>query len=161
MEFPARGVAEAEPRVDAGFTHVALAVQNVDRSIDFYRRFARMELVHHRRDDATGTRVVWLSDRTRPFVLVLIETQQVEHVLGGTFCHLGVACSARQEVERLVTEARLMGYETTGPHDSGPPVGYWAYIVDPDGHNLELSYGQFVGSTVASSASGGASPAAT
>jgi hypothetical protein len=27
-------------------------------------------------------------------------------------------------------------------------VGYWAYIVDPDGHNLEISYGQEVGFTV-------------
>ena len=35
-----------------------------------------------------------------------------------------------------------------GPVDSGPPVGYWAYIVDPDGHNLEISYGQEVGLTV-------------
>ncbi len=35
-----------------------------------------------------------------------------------------------------------------GPIDSGPPVGYWGYIVDPDGHNLELSYGQEVGLTI-------------
>jgi hypothetical protein len=35
-----------------------------------------------------------------------------------------------------------------GPIDSGPPVGYWGYIVDPDGHNLELSFGQEVGLTV-------------
>jgi hypothetical protein len=36
----------------------------------------------------------------------------------------------------------------SGPYDSGPPVGYWAIIPDPDGHNLELSYGQEVGLTV-------------
>ena len=34
------------------------------------------------------------------------------------------------------------------PNDYGPPVGYWAYIVDPDGHNLEISYGQEVGLAV-------------
>jgi hypothetical protein len=27
-------------------------------------------------------------------------------------------------------------------------VGYWAVVVDPDGHNLELSHGQEVGLTV-------------
>ena len=37
-----------------------------------------------------------------------------------------------------------------GPEDSGPPVGYWAYVVDPDGHNLEVSFGQDVGLTVQS-----------
>ena len=39
-----------------------------------------------------------------------------------------------------------------GPFDSGPPVGYWAIIPDPDGHNLELSYGQEVGTTVSGAA---------
>jgi hypothetical protein len=28
--------------------------------------------------------------------------------------------------------------------DHGPPVGYWGSVTDPDGHNLELSYGQEV-----------------
>ena len=28
------------------------------------------------------------------------------------------------------------------PEDSGPPVGYWALLRDPDGHTLEISYGQ-------------------
>jgi hypothetical protein len=27
-------------------------------------------------------------------------------------------------------------------------VGYWAYVVDPDGHNLEVSFGQDVGLAV-------------
>jgi lactoylglutathione lyase len=33
--------------------------------------------------------------------------------------------------------------------DFGPPVGYWAFIADPDGNTLELSFGQEVGLTVA------------
>jgi len=36
-----------------------------------------------------------------------------------------------------------------GPTDSGPPVGYWAFLRDPDGHTLEVSYGQEVETTVA------------
>ena len=36
------------------------------------------------------------------------------------------------------------GHRVLGPYDEGPPVGYWAIIVDPDGHNLELSFGQEV-----------------
>jgi len=32
--------------------------------------------------------------------------------------------------------------------DSGYPVGYWAFINDPDGHVLEISYGQEIGLTV-------------
>ena len=44
--------------------------------------------------------------------------------------------------------ARNEGRLKLGPLDSGEPVGYWAFIEDPDGHNLEISYGQEVGFTV-------------
>ena len=55
---------------------------------------------------------------------------------------------ARADVDRLCELARADGRTVLGPVDSGPPVGYWAYLVDPDGHNLEISYGQEVGLTV-------------
>src|SRR3546814_314086 len=35
-----------------------------------------------------------------------------------------------------------------GPEDWGAPVGYWAYIADPDGNVLEISHGQQVELTV-------------
>jgi catechol 2,3-dioxygenase-like lactoylglutathione lyase family enzyme len=130
---------------DVGATHLALVAADLGRSIDFYRRYARMQVVHDRSDPA-GTRVVWLSDLTRPFVLVLIQGQ-VDARLGG-FCHLGVGCASRQEVDRLCQEARREGCLALGPLDSGYPVGYWAFLRDPDGHNLEISHGQEVGLTV-------------
>ena len=34
------------------------------------------------------------------------------------------------------------------PKDAGYPVGYWAYLKDPDNHTLEISFGQEVGLTV-------------
>jgi catechol 2,3-dioxygenase-like lactoylglutathione lyase family enzyme len=129
--------------VDVGLTHVALVVRDVEASIAFYERFAKMQVVHRRRD---ATEVVWLSDLTRPFVIVLIEGQ-VDARLAG-FCHLGVGCESREEVDRLCSEAKQDDRLALGPCDSGYPVGYWAFIRDPDGHNLEISYGQEVGFTV-------------
>lgn len=133
--------------VDRGLTHVALPVTDIDASIVFYRRYADMEVVHRRRDDDTETTVVWISDRTRPFVIVLIEQPAVSHTLGG-FAHLGIGCATRDEVDRRCQDARDEGREVLGPRDSGYPVGYWAIIPDPDGHNLELSHGQEVGLAV-------------
>ena len=133
-------------RIDRGLTHVALPVADVAASLDFYRRFADMDVVHRRRDEQTGDEVVWVSDRTRPFVVVLIE-----HGAGGGltgFSHLGVGCETRAEVDRRCGLARSEGRTVVGPHDAGPPVGYWAFITDPDGNNLELSHGQEVGLTV-------------
>jgi hypothetical protein len=100
-----------------------------------------MQVVHRR------TGVVWLSDRTRPFVIVLAEAAAVENPLR-PFAHLGVGCASRGEVDRLAGMARAEGRLVGGPLDSGPPVGYWAFIADPDGHTLELSFGQEVGLTV-------------
>jgi catechol 2,3-dioxygenase-like lactoylglutathione lyase family enzyme len=129
------------PCVDVGLTHVALPVTDLDTSVAFYARYARMEVVH-RRDG-----VVWLSDKTRPFVVVLVAAQRVDHPLL-PFAHLGVGCETRAEVDRLCDAARADDRLASGPHDSGPPVGYWAFLRDPDGHTLELSHGQEVGLTV-------------
>ena len=132
---------------DVGLTHVALPVSNLDRSVEFYAEFARMSVVHRRSD------VVWLSDRTRPFVIVLIETPEVSDPLRPV-AHLGVACESREAVDRLCDRARDRELLVDGPHDYGPPVGYWAFLRDPDGHTVEISHGQEVGVVVAGSGSG-------
>ena len=137
--------AASRGRTDVGFTHVALAVRDVDASIVFYARYAKMTVVHRRGKD--GTRVVWLSDLTRPFVLVLLEADELEGRLGGS-AHLGVCCESREEVDRLCDLARREKCLARGPTDSGYPVGYWALLHDPDGHNLEISHGQEVGVAV-------------
>lgn len=143
-----RAAETAPPSQDVGATHLALVVADANRSIAFYARYARMEVVHDRQDPG-GSRVVWLSDLTRPFVLVLIEGD-VEARLGG-FCHLGVGCESREEVDRRAAAGRQDGCLTHGPVDAGYPVGYYAFLRDPDGHNLELSFGQEVGLAVARS----------
>jgi len=130
--------------VDIGLTHIALASTNIAASVEFYARYAAMEIVHQRIDQESGKEVVWLSDRTRPFVLVLIEHETPDPVLK-PFAHLGVGCSSKQKVDDLCDQARIEGILKMGPEDAGYPVGYWALISDPDGHSLELSFGQEVG----------------
>ena len=67
-------------------------------------------------------------------------------VRGGT---LSRTVESREEVDRLCEEARQEGALKMGPYDSGYPVGYWAFISDPDGHTLEVSHGQEVALAVA------------
>lgn len=133
---------------DVGLTHVALPVSNVERSIDFYQTYANMQVVHQRIDSETGIPVVWLSDKTRPFVIVLIQSDSVHPVLSA-MAHLGVGCSSREALDVLCAQAKQEGLLLKAPQDSGYPIGYWAFLSDPDGHTLELSYGQEVGLTVA------------
>ncbi len=133
--------------IDIGLTHIALPVSDVDRSIEFYAKYAGMHTIHRRIDAATGVAVVWLSDLTRPFAIVLIQKQPISPILS-PIAHLGVGCKSRADMDALCDEARLAGILTQEPQDSGYPIGYWAFLRDPDGHTLELSYGQEIGLTV-------------
>ena len=132
---------------DVGLTHIALPAADIDRSIAFYGRYATMRAVHRRTDAEHNVDVVWLSDGTRPFVIVLIKSANPKPALPPS-AHLGVACATRAEVDRLTALARAEGRLLAGPEDAGPPVGYWAFLRDPDGHTLELSFGQDVSDTV-------------
>jgi catechol 2,3-dioxygenase-like lactoylglutathione lyase family enzyme len=132
---------------DRGLTHVALPVVDVEASVTFYERYAGMRVVHRRQDPAVGNTVVWLSDGTRPFVIVLIGVREVRHPLL-PIAHLGVGCASREEVDRLIAMAQEDGRTVYGPIDAPHPVGYYALISDPDDHTLEISHGQEVALTI-------------
>ncbi|HMV41325.1 MAG TPA: VOC family protein [Leptospiraceae bacterium] len=132
---------------DFGLTHIALDVLDIDKSISFYQKYAGMQIVHRRVDANINVDVVWLSDLTRPFVIVLLKSKKVEGRLLPQ-CHLGVACKTREDVNRLCELAKADGILLDGPNEWAPPVGYWAYIKDPDGNTLELSFGQVVHFTI-------------
>lgn len=132
--------------IDAGFTHVAFVVRDLEKSIDFYHRYAGMEVIHRREPDLPEARkVAWLSDRTRPFALVLVQVDAVTDTPLGNFGHLGVACSSIDEIDNKVAMARMEGILRKEPVQAGEPVGYYVFFADPDGNTLELSYGQKVG----------------
>ena len=128
--------------MDIGLTHVARPVTNLETSLVFYAKYAAMRVVHRRpRQEQDHLEVAWLSDLTRPFVLVLVETTEMESPLG-PFAHLGVACGSRAAIDALCEEASREGCLRDEPTDIGGPAGYLAALSDPDGHTLELSFGQ-------------------
>ncbi|MBW2243896.1 MAG: VOC family protein [Deltaproteobacteria bacterium] len=142
---------------DLGLTHVAFVVSDLAASLDFYERYAGMTTVHDRKE-GNGARVAWVTDRTRPFVVVLIQPPRsatLRRVLGRiggrlvpSFAHLGVACKSREEVDERCDRARREGILDRAARDLGPPVGYFGLIRDPDGHTLEVAFGQDVGLAV-------------
>ena len=126
---------------DVGLTHIALPVRSLEASIAFYARYADMHPVHRRPG------VAWITDHTRPFALVLIETSnEIKPLL--PIAHLGVGVASPEEVDRLCDFARTNRCLVREPEDSGPPVGYWALIRDPDGHTLEVAHGQELGNAI-------------
>ncbi|MAU41870.1 MAG: bleomycin resistance protein [Kordiimonas sp.] len=128
---------------DIGFTHIALPATDLDASAAFYQKYAGFHIVHDRVDEDGEHRVIWLSDGRRPFVLVLIQVDYIRHALG-PLSHLGVSCHSRADVDAMAKMAKAAGCLREGPYDLGQPVGYIVLLADPDGHTLELSYGQEV-----------------
>ena len=126
---------------DIGLTHIALQVTDLQRSFKFYSKYARMKVVHERKG------VLWISDKTRPFVIVMFESETVTNPLIPN-SHLGIGVKSKTEVDRLCNLAKEEKCLISKPKDSGYPVGYWAYLKDPDNHTLEISFGQEVGLTV-------------
>ena len=132
---------------DVGLTHIAPMVSNLEKTLAFYAKYASMKVVHRRPQSSSAREVAWISDGTRPFAIVLIEVERVSDRLE-PFSHLGVACRDLADFESRCELARAEGVLIDGPHDSGPPVGHWAFLRDPDGHTLELSFGQEVAMAV-------------
>lgn len=124
-------------------THVALRVQDLERSIAFYERYAALHVCHDRNDD--GTRVVWLSEQPDDphFVFVLIPMAHADAVQPGVH-HFGFAMASREEVDEMADTARAHGVLRDGPKDAGPIVGYYCIVEDPDGNWVEFSHGQSI-----------------
>jgi catechol 2,3-dioxygenase-like lactoylglutathione lyase family enzyme len=133
---------------DRGITHVALTCRDTASSAAFYEDIAGLQIVHRRPSSDGHGDVVWLGDGRHAFVVVLIPSAGPITALSGPMNHLGVACGSRDDVDRRVARARARGAHVDGPHDSPPPVGYWAVVDDPNGHGLELSHGQDVEAAV-------------
>ena len=95
---------------DLGLTPVAFSVRNLEASIAFYATYARLQVVKQFSHGETATRVAWLADQRRPFVLVLAELGGQRDLPLGPFGHLGIGCESREEVDRLCVQARAEGH---------------------------------------------------
>lgn len=105
-----------------------------------------MQVIHQRAPGiAEAQKVAWLSDLTRPFALVLVQSDNSNDTPLGPFGHIGVACGSRKEIDEKVAIARREGVLRRDAQQSEIPVGYWAFFADPDGNTLELSFGQQIG----------------
>jgi catechol 2,3-dioxygenase-like lactoylglutathione lyase family enzyme len=123
-------------------THIALGVRDLDRTIAFYKKHVRLHLVHERAHG--GHRVVWLGEREHDvdFVLVLFQVSGAVPPGPTTLQHLGFAVASRDEVDAAAAAARADGVLDEEPRDAGPVVGYYCIVKDPDGNNVEFSFGQ-------------------
>ena len=122
------------------WTHITTKVSDLSRSIEFYHRFCGLALLKDRRNEGGST--VWLGYEPREgedatFVIVLTQGEVTSRLE-----HLGFQCDTREQVDEIARQAEAEGILVQPPFDLGGSVGYFTIIQDPDGHQVEFTYGQ-------------------
>lgn len=129
----------------ANLTHIALHVRSFEASVEFYRAFCALRVVHERQND--GTRVAWLAEpgRATELVIVIIGHGPGQERRAGDFGHLGFAVESREDVDAVAKRAEDAGCLVWPARQEEYPVGYYCGVADPDGNVVEFSYGQPLG----------------
>jgi catechol 2,3-dioxygenase-like lactoylglutathione lyase family enzyme len=131
-----------EPR----WTHVAIPVSDLDRSIEFYTALTPLVVVARNEDDSG--RGAWLSNDKQvdsPFVLVLSEMDPGRPTRTlGPFAHLGIELPNKADVDAIAKRARAMGVLEWEPQQLAEHIGYVCAARDPDGNVIEFSWNQKV-----------------
>ena len=122
------------------WTHITIAVSDVDKSVAFYREWCGLRVARDRRLEGGST--VWLSTADdiateRDFVLVI--------GAGEAACpvnHFGFQFDSIDKLNATAEKATTAGILVTPPTFVGGSVGTYAMIKDPDGHLVEFTHGQ-------------------
>lgn len=127
------------------FTHVALLVNDVDRTADFYINYCGLKVISRRLDPNTGYRVIWLGENLK-FVIVAFEGEKKPiQSITKPLSHLGFTLESKEEVDKISEIAKKEGILNYGPVYIDADVGYICEILDPDRNSVEFSFGQKLG----------------
>jgi lactoylglutathione lyase len=138
------------------WTHVALPVADIERSIAFYTQVTPLVVVS--RFENGDSLSAWLSNDQQadsPFVLVLaqfgpdlgkrfnLEPGKPIPTLA-PFAHIGIELPSREDVDAAAERGKAMDCLRSPPSQRDAHVGYICSVFDPDGNVVEFSYDQKV-----------------
>jgi catechol 2,3-dioxygenase-like lactoylglutathione lyase family enzyme len=134
------------------WTHLALIVKDIQKSIAWYEKHTHLELLATN-EDQNGFGA-WLGDKTQaenPFILVLAQFLEgkdpfapAQHSALGPFAHIGIEVTEREQIDKIAQAAKKEGHLALGPQQMPAPVGYVCFLKDPDGNTIEFSHDQGV-----------------
>ncbi len=134
------------------WTHIALAVKDVEASIAWYQSYTHLRLLAQG-EDKDGKNA-WLGDPTQadnPFILVIGQFYEghdpfapAPHHPMGPFAHIGVELPSKEAVDEMAAKGKAGGCLAFGPTQMPKQIGYICFLKDPDGNTIEFSYDQGV-----------------
>jgi lactoylglutathione lyase len=133
-------MATPKPRL----SHIGIPVTDLSKSVAFYKKWAGMT-VQDGPADPGGIKGARMAQAGGTFAISLLEMPVQNALPMPGVMHLGLDCTSRAQVDKIAADAKKAGILLSAPVDSGPDLGYQTYISDPDGNNLEFSFGQKLG----------------
>lgn len=140
---------------EARWTHVALRVQDIDATIDWYTSMTPLQLIDKRQDDmGFGAWLGMPGETNNPFILVVAQffpetdpfKDAPQEVLA-PFAHLGVELPSKAAVDEIAARGESAGCLAMPARMMPPPIGYICMLSDPDGNRVEYSWDQGVYAT--------------
>ena len=126
------------------FTHISLPVDDLDRSIAWYEEHTPLTL--RNRDFAAGLGdVAALAESDDAAFIGLVKSDQDKPakpmLTGNPIAHIGLELEDRAAVDAAANKGRETGCLRFGPIEL-EKVGYFCFLNDPDGNQVELGVGQ-------------------
>lgn len=133
-------MATPKPRL----SHIGIPVTDLAKSVAFYKKWAGMT-VQDGPVDPGGIKGARMAQAGGTFSISLLEMPVANALPMPGVMHLGLDCTSKAQVDKIASDAKKAGILLSAPVDSGSDLGYQTYISDPDGNNLEFSFGQSLG----------------
>ncbi|NNE12880.1 MAG: VOC family protein [Ilumatobacter sp.] len=141
---------------EARWTHVALRVDDIDATIEFYEAMTPLRLIDRREDDqGYGAWLGMPGASNNPFILVVAQFFPESDPFAGApkgvlapFAHLGIEVPTRDAVDEAARRADEAGCLAMPATMMPPPIGYICMVRDPDGNMIEFSWDQGVYATL-------------
>ncbi|MGI9623036.1 MAG: VOC family protein [Acidimicrobiales bacterium] len=139
----------------ARWTHIALRVNDIDATIDWYSEFTPLELLDKREDEMGFGAWLGMPDTVEnPFILVVAQFlegkdpfEPAPHAVLAPFAHFGIELPSRGDVDDIAERATAADCLGMPPTMMPPPIGYICMLRDPDGNMVEFSWDQGVYAT--------------
>ncbi len=137
-----------EPR----WTHIALRVDDIDATIEWYLAYTPLELIEKRQDEfGFGAWMGMPGPTNNPFILVLAQFLDgsdpfgdAPHAVLAPFAHFGIEMPTKDDVDAIAERASGDDCLAMPPTMMPPPIGYICMLRDPDGNMVEFSWDQGV-----------------
>lgn len=139
----------------ARWTHIALRVNDIEATINWYSEFTPLELLDKREDEMGHGAWLGMPDTVEnPFILVVAQFfegkdpfESAPHAVLAPFAHFGIELPSRDDVDEIAGRAAAADCLGMPPTMMPPPIGYICMLRDPDGNMVEFSWDQGVYAT--------------